>query len=64
MVSHRGFLGMLMYAVLGINPHANFQGPRFHFQNMGFARLTYDSQRHQWRLFTFNDLSHLSVLPA
>jgi broad specificity phosphatase PhoE len=59
-VSHRGFLGMLMYAVFGINPHANFQGPRFHFQNTGFARLTYDTQRHQWRLFAFNDLRHLA----
>lgn len=63
-VSHRGFLGMLMYAVLGINPHANFQGPRFHFQNTGFAHLTYHPQRHQWRLFTFNDLSHLIDLSA
>lgn len=61
-VSHRGFLGMLMYAILGIAPQANFQGPRFHFQNTGFARLTYDTQKHQWRLFAFNDLSHLEDL--
>lgn len=61
-VSHRGFLGMLMYAILGISPHANFQGPRFHFQNTGFARFTYDPHKHQWRLFTFNDLSHLEAL--
>lgn len=63
-VSHRGFLGMLMYAILGINPHANFQGPRFHFQNTGVARLTYDTHTHQWRLFAFNDLSHLGDLPV
>ena len=61
-VSHRGFLGMLMYAIFGISPHANFQGPRFHFQNTGFARLTYDRERHQWRLFAFNDLHHLASL--
>lgn len=63
-VSHRGFLGMLMYAILGINPHANFQGPRFHFQNTGFARITYDPHAHQWRLWAFNDLSHLGDLPV
>jgi broad specificity phosphatase PhoE len=63
-VSHRGFLGMLMYAILGINPHANFQGPRFHFQNTGFARITYDPHTHQWRLWAFNDLSHLGDLPV
>lgn len=61
-VSHRGFLGMLMYAILGMNPHANFQGPRFHFQNTGFARFTYDRLKHQWRLYGFNDLSHLETL--
>lgn len=61
-VSHRGFLGMLMYAILGISPHANFQGPRFHFMNTGFARLTYDRDKHQWRLFAFNDLHHLEIL--
>lgn len=63
-VSHRGFLGMLMYAILGISPHANFQGPRFHFQNTGYARLTYDTHNHQWRMFAFNDLSHLGELPV
>jgi broad specificity phosphatase PhoE len=61
-VSHRGFLGMLMYAILGISPHANFAGPRFHFMNTGFARLTYDPAKHQWRLFAFNDLHHLESL--
>ncbi|QYK50603.1 MAG: histidine phosphatase family protein [Anaerolineales bacterium] len=63
-VSHRAFLGMLMYAILGISPHANFQGPRFHFQNTGYARLTYDTHNHQWRMFAFNDLSHLGDLPV
>jgi 2,3-bisphosphoglycerate-dependent phosphoglycerate mutase len=61
-VSHRGFLGMLMYSILGINPHANFHGPRFHFLNTGFARLTYNPSSHQWRLFAFNDLVHLESL--
>ncbi|MEX2143551.1 MAG: histidine phosphatase family protein [Anaerolineales bacterium] len=61
-VSHRGFLGMLMYAILGLAPHANFQGPRFHFMNTGFARLTYDRSKHQWRMFAFNDLYHLHTL--
>lgn len=63
-VSHRGFLGMLMYAILGITPQANFHGPRFHFQNTGFARFTYNAQNHQWRLFAFNDLGHLGDLPV
>lgn len=59
-VSHRAFLGMLMYTVFGIHPHANFQGPRFHFKNTGLTEITYNPANHQWRLHSFNDVAHLA----
>jgi broad specificity phosphatase PhoE len=58
-VSHRAMLGMTLYAILGIAPQANFHGPRFQFENTGFADLSYNPANHQWRLHSFNDLRHL-----
>lgn len=57
-VSHGGILNMALYAVLGIAPHANFQGPRFRFGNTAFASLTYDPQNHKWSLLRLNDRTH------
>lgn len=42
-VSHGGLLNMVMRSILGIPPQANFQGPRFRFQNTGYASLTYQA---------------------
>ena len=57
-VSHGGLLNQLMYAVVGTVPQANFSGPRFLFENTGFAHLTYKVQTHQWRINSLNDRSH------
>lgn len=58
-VSHGGILNMVMYAILGIMPHANFHGPRFRFGNTAFARLTYFPHNHKWYVIGINDQSHL-----
>lgn len=56
-VSHGGILNLAMYAMLGIVPHANFQGPRFRFGNAAFATLDYDPSRHVWSLESINERS-------
>jgi broad specificity phosphatase PhoE len=57
-VSHGGILNQVMYAILGIVPHANDSGPRFRFGNTGFARLQYFPEHHRWAVDGLNDLSH------
>jgi 2,3-bisphosphoglycerate-dependent phosphoglycerate mutase len=57
-VSHGGLLNQVMYAVVGISPHANDSGPRFRFENTGFARLIYNPDRHRWAIDTLNDRAH------
>jgi len=59
-LSHGGILNMVLYAILGIAPHANFQGPRFRFSNTGFATLTYDPAEHKWAVLGINDRLHWS----
>jgi 2,3-bisphosphoglycerate-dependent phosphoglycerate mutase len=61
-VSHGGILNMVMYAILGIVPHANFHGPRFRFGNTAYATLTYYPQKHKWFVLGINDQSHLREL--
>jgi broad specificity phosphatase PhoE len=58
-VSHGAILNMVLYAMLGIIPQANFQGARFRFHNTSFAILQYDPGNHTWILERFNDLDHL-----
>lgn len=57
-VSHGGILNMVMYAILGIIPHANFYGPRFRFGNTAFATLTYTPAIHRWAVHGLNDHQH------
>ena len=49
-VSHGGLLNKVMYVILGIPVQANFNGPRFRFNNTGFAEFNYRPARHQWRM--------------
>jgi len=49
---------MTMYAILGIAPQANFQGPRFMFHNTTFATSTYEPEHHNWRMLDFDNRSH------
>lgn len=57
-ISHGGILNMVLYAMLGIVPQADFHGPRFRFQNTGFATLTYEPHQHKWRVLGINDRGH------
>ena len=60
-VSHGGILNRTLYAILGISPQANFQGPHFRFQNAAFARLSYNPARHEWTVEAINDRAHWST---
>jgi broad specificity phosphatase PhoE len=57
-VSHGGILNMSIKAALGIVPQANFQGPRFRFQNSAFASLMYFPDRHTWLINGINQRPH------
>jgi 2,3-bisphosphoglycerate-dependent phosphoglycerate mutase len=61
-VSHGGILNMVMYAILGIVPQANFHGPRFRFGNTAFATLTYYPHDHKWFVMGINDQFHLKEM--
>ena len=57
-VSHGGLLNMVLKAALGITPQANFQGPRFRFQNTAFASITYFPEIHTWHVNSLNARPH------
>ncbi len=57
-VSHGGTLNMALYAILGIAPQANYQGPRFRFENTGFAKFRYYPLKHRWRVDIIGDRAH------
>lgn len=57
-ISHDGLLNLTMYAILGLIPHANFEGPRFILENTAFTTLEYEPATNKWRLFGFNDHAH------
>ena len=57
-VSHGGILNMAMYTLLSIAPQAHSHGPRFQFENTGFAAFTYDPAKHNWRMLAFDNRSH------
>ena len=57
-VSHGGTLNMTIYAILGITPQANYQGPRFHFRNTSFSSFSYSPARHRWRVEVIGDRAH------
>lgn len=57
-ISHGGILNMVIYAILGIAPHANFVGPRFRFFNTAYATLTYLPSEHKWTVLGINDHLH------
>lgn len=57
-VSHGGLLNQVMYAIVGVTPHANFSGPRFRFKNTGFAHVIYHPDTHRWQIDAVNDRAH------
>jgi broad specificity phosphatase PhoE len=58
-VSHGAFLNNMMKAILGVPPHANYQGPQFRFGNTSFATVTYFADNHRWYIEGLNDNHHL-----
>ncbi len=57
-VSHGGLLNQTIKAIVGVAPHANYQGPQFRFGNTAFAELTYFSDAHRWYIEGLNDQNH------
>ena len=57
-VSHGGLLNQVMYAIVGVTPQANFSGPRFRFNNTGFAHVIYRPDSHRWQIEAVNDHAH------
>jgi len=58
-ISHGGLLNMVMHAIVGLPPQANFQGPRFRFSNTGFTSVYYLVERNIWNIQEHNNTSHL-----
>jgi len=57
-VTHGAILNMTLYAILGIAPQPNFQGPRFRLRNTSFSSFRYYPDSHIWRVETINDRNH------
>ena len=60
-VSHGAILNMTLYAILGIAPPPNFQGPRFGLENTAFASFRYYPDAHRWRVDVIGDRNHWPV---
>ena len=57
-ISHGGLLNQMMKAIIGVAPHANYQGPQFRFGNTAFATVTYFADVHRWYIEGLNDQNH------
>ncbi len=57
-VSHGGLLNKVMYAILGISPQANFQGPRFRFRNTAYVSLSFKADSNTWYVNGINQRDH------
>jgi broad specificity phosphatase PhoE len=54
-VAHGGILNNALFIALGITLQAESGGTRFMFGNTGFADLTYEPERHTWRMWGFDN---------
>jgi len=57
-VTHGAILNMTLYAILGIAPQPNFQGPRFRMENTAFCQFRYYPLAHRWRVDVIGDQNH------
>ena len=62
-ISHGGFLNMVMHALLGQAPQSNFQGPNFHYSNTGYTIIQYKPGNDNWVFLEHNNTSHLVKTP-
>lgn len=58
-ISHGGFLNMVMLALTGLTPQPNFQGPIFRFSNTGFTTVEYRPVNENWIVSGHNNTCHL-----
>ena len=58
-ISHGGFLNMVMHALVGLVPQPNFQGPNFRFSNTGYTRVRYQPTNNNWVIQEHNNTNHL-----
>ena len=63
-VTHGAILNMTLYAILGITPQPNAQGPRFSLENTSFATFRYYPTTHRWRVGIIGDRAHWPVRPV
>lgn len=58
-ISHGGFLNMVLHALSGHTPQSNFQGPIFRFSNTGYTSVQYKPGNDNWIFFDHNNTNHL-----
>ena len=57
-ISHGAILNQTIKAIVGVAPHANYQGPQFRFGNTAFATVSYVPRAHRWYIEGLNDKNH------
>jgi broad specificity phosphatase PhoE len=57
-VAHGAILNLTLYAILGITPQPNFQGPRFTLHNTAVCQFRYYPLAHRWRVDGIGERSH------
>jgi len=57
--THGAILNMALYAILGIPPQPNYQGPRFRLENTSVCAFRYHPNVHRWRVDVIGDTGHL-----
>ncbi len=60
-VTHGALLNMTLYAILGITPQPNAQGPRLRLENTALCSFQYHPDRHIWRVEVIGDRRHWPV---
>jgi len=63
-VTHGAIMNMILFAILGITPQPNFQGPRFRLDNTAFASFRYYPDVHRWRVDSIGDRNHWKDSPT
>ncbi len=58
-ISHGGFLNMVMTALNGQTPQPNFQGAIYRFSNTGHTTIEYRPGNENWIFFEHNNTQHL-----
>jgi uncharacterized phosphatase len=59
-VSHGGFLGAVLRAILGISPSSGRRRPaKLSFANTGYADLRFDHEKARWHFDALNSTAHL-----